>query len=127
LCSRKIKGKIVDLEWKKNIIGKAAQYQRDIIPVYFSGKNSNFFYRFSNIRKKLGIKLNIEMFYLPDEFFKQKNGKFELIFGEPIKYQVFDKTKSNAEWINFVRQKAYSLGEQIEKIKTHKIKNVWNL
>ncbi|MDR1983244.1 MAG: 1-acyl-sn-glycerol-3-phosphate acyltransferase [Prevotellaceae bacterium] len=115
LCSRKIKGKIVDLEWKKNIIGKAVQYQRDIVPVYFSGKNSNFFYRLSNIRKKLGIKTNVEMFYLSDEFFKQKNSNFELVFGEPIKYHTFDKTKSHAEWINFVRQKAYSLGEQNRK------------
>ncbi|MDR0421058.1 MAG: 1-acyl-sn-glycerol-3-phosphate acyltransferase [Prevotellaceae bacterium] len=117
LCSRKIKGEIVDLEWKKNIIGKALEYKRDIVPVYFSGKNSNFFYRIANIRKKLGIKANIEMFYLSDEFFKQKNSNFELVFGKPIKYYTFDKTKSHLEWINFVRQQVYSLGKQI-KIKT---------
>ncbi|MDR3286254.1 MAG: 1-acyl-sn-glycerol-3-phosphate acyltransferase [Prevotellaceae bacterium] len=117
LCSRKIKGKIIDLEWKKNIIGKAQQYHRDIIPVYFSGKNSNFFYRLANIRKKLGIKANIEMFYLSDEFFKQKNSNFELVFGEPIKFNTFDKTKSQVDWINFVRQKTYLLGEEIEKMK----------
>ncbi|MDR3226805.1 MAG: 1-acyl-sn-glycerol-3-phosphate acyltransferase [Prevotellaceae bacterium] len=117
LCSRKIKGKIIDLEWKKNIIGKAQQYHRDIVPVYFSGKNSNFFYRLANIRKKLGIKANLEMFYLSDEFFKQKNSNFELAFGEPIKFSTFDKTKSQVDWINFVRQKTYSLGEEIEKMK----------
>ncbi|MDR1346992.1 MAG: 1-acyl-sn-glycerol-3-phosphate acyltransferase [Prevotellaceae bacterium] len=114
LCSRKIKGKIVDLEWKKNIISKSLEYKRDIVPVYFAGKNSNFFYRLANIRKKLGIKANIEMFYLSDEFFKQKNSNFELVFGEPIKYYTFDKSKSQAEWINFVRQKTYSLEKQIK-------------
>jgi putative hemolysin len=114
LCSRKIKGKIIDLEWKKNIIGKSLEYKRDIVPVYFSGKNSSFFYRLSNFRKRLGIKANIEMFYLPDEFFKQKNSNFELIFGEPIKYNTFDKTKSHVEWVNFVREKAYSLNKQVK-------------
>ncbi|MDR2064293.1 MAG: 1-acyl-sn-glycerol-3-phosphate acyltransferase [Prevotellaceae bacterium] len=113
LCSRKIKGEIVDLDWKKNIIGKSIEHKRDIVPVYFSGKNSSFFYRLANIRKKLGIKANMEMFYLSDEFFKQKNSNFELVFGEPIKYYIFDKSKSHAEWVNFVRQKVYSLGKQI--------------
>ncbi|MDR1197680.1 MAG: 1-acyl-sn-glycerol-3-phosphate acyltransferase [Prevotellaceae bacterium] len=117
LCSRKIKGKIVDLEWKKNIISKSLEYRRDIVPVYFAGKNSNFFYRLANIRKKLGIKANIEMFYLSDEFFKQKNSNFELVFGEPIKYYTFDKSKSHVEWINFVRQKTYSLEKQIKNNK----------
>lgn len=115
LCSRKIKGKIIDLDWKKNIIGKAVQYQRNIVPVYFSGHNSNFFYRFANIRKKLGIKANIEMFYLADEFFKQKNTNFELVFGEPIDYATFDKTKTQVEWVNYVREKAYALSSTIEK------------
>lgn len=115
LCSRKIKGKIVDLEWKKNIIGKAVQYQRDIVPVYFSGHNSNFFYRFANIRKKLRIKTNLEMFYLSDEFFKQKNTNFELVFGEPINYATFDKTKTQVEWVNYVREKAYSLSNTIKE------------
>lgn len=115
LCSRKIKGKIIDLEWKKSIIGKAVQYQRNIVPVYFSGRNSNFFYRCANIRKKLGIKANIEMFYLSDEFFKQKNNTFELVFGEPISYTAFDKTKTHAEWIEHVREKAYSLSAKTIK------------
>ncbi len=45
LVSRKIKGKIVDLEWKKSFVSYAKRYQRDIIPVFISGQNSNFFYR----------------------------------------------------------------------------------
>ena len=64
LCSRKQKGKIIDLEWKKTFITKAKTYHRDIIPTHISGRNSNFFYNLSNIRKKLGIKANIEMAFL---------------------------------------------------------------
>ena len=62
LCSRKINGKIVDLDWKKSFIQKAVQYKRDIVPVYFDGQNSARFYRVANIRKRLGIKMNYERF-----------------------------------------------------------------
>jgi len=70
LCSRKQKGIICDLEWKKNFITKAIEYKRDVVPIYFEGRNSNFFYNLANLRKFLGIKFNIEMMYLPDEMFK---------------------------------------------------------
>lgn len=63
LCSRKIKGEIIDLEWMKNFIVKSIEYKRDIIPVHFEGRNSNFFYNFANIRKSLGLKFNIELIY----------------------------------------------------------------
>jgi len=43
LCSRKIKGQIIDLDWKKSFIKKAVQYKRDVVPIYFDGRNSNFF------------------------------------------------------------------------------------
>ena len=59
MCSRKVRGKIVDLEWKKNFITKAVQYKRDVVPVYFEGRNSNFFYALANVRKFLKIKFNI--------------------------------------------------------------------
>jgi Putative hemolysin len=72
LCSRLIKGEIKDLEWKKNFIKQAKKYNRDIVPVHFSGRNSNFFYRLAKFRKFLGIKFNFEMIFLPDEMIKQK-------------------------------------------------------
>ncbi len=72
LCSRKIKGKIEDLEWQKNFIVEAVKHQRDIVPIYISGQNSNFFYNLSNFRKRIGLKANIEMLWLPKEAFKKK-------------------------------------------------------
>ncbi len=76
LVSRKQDGGVIkDLEWKKSFITKARQYQRDIIPVYVKGNNSNFFYNLSRWRKRLGIKANIEMFYLMDEMYKQREKK----------------------------------------------------
>ena len=109
LCSRK-KGKdIYDLEWKKTIITKAKQYKRDIIPVFFDGKNSNRFYNLANWRKKLGIKVNIEMLFLPDEFFRQKGNHFTIIFGTKISYQSFNNTKTDSEWSEWLKKQVYAL------------------
>ncbi len=112
LCSRRIHGEITDLPWKPSFIQKAIQYKRDVVPVFFEGRNSNFFYRLSNFRKCVGIKANIEMFYLPDEFFKQKNRTFNLYFGEPIPYETFDKSRSVQQWTEFVRERSYGLQKQ---------------
>ena len=43
LVSRKINGKIQDLEWKNTFLSRAKRNQRDIIPVYIDGKNTNWF------------------------------------------------------------------------------------
>lgn len=109
IVSRKINRKIQDPVWQKNFIIKSLQYQRDVIPVYISGRNSNFFYNLSNIRKFFGIKLNLEMLYLVDETMKHKNKNIEINIGKPIAYQSFDKSKTPSEWAKYVRQIVYSL------------------
>ncbi|MDL2282371.1 1-acyl-sn-glycerol-3-phosphate acyltransferase [Parabacteroides sp. OttesenSCG-928-G06] len=109
LCSRKIKGKIVDLEWKKSFIQKAVEYKRDVVPLYFSGRNSNFFYNLARLRNFLGIKVNVEMLYLADELFKSKHAKYKINFGEPIPWQTFDNSKKPAEWAAWVKEKTYQL------------------
>ena len=103
LCSRKIKGKIQDLEWKKTIIQKAKEYQRDIIPVFFDGKNSARFYRIANWRRRLGIKVNLEMVLLPDEMVRQKGNQFTVTFGDPISYKTFNSSKTPQEWAAWLR------------------------
>ena len=109
LCSRKHKGVIKDLEWKKTFIKKAVQYHRDITPIYVDAKNTNRFYRIANWRKKLGIKFNIEMILLPDEMFKQRNKTIRLVFGKPIPYTTFDSSKTDSEWAALVREHVYNL------------------
>jgi len=115
LVSRRIKGKIKDLPWKKNFIQKAVQYQRDVIPFYFSGRNTSHFYFLANLRKFLGIKSNLEMFLLPDETYRHRNKKLTLIFGKPISWKTFDRTKSPQEWATWVRNIVYSLPEKERK------------
>lgn len=112
MCSRKIKGKIVDLDWKKSFLSKAVKYERDIVPIYFDGRNSNFFYNLSNFRTFLGIKSNLELFYLSDELFKQKGKTFTITIGEPIPYTTFDKSKNYDQWTKYVRNKVYELAEK---------------
>lgn len=109
LCSRKQKGEIKDLEWKKTFIKKAVQYHRDITPVYVDAKNTNRFYRIANWRKKLGIKFNIEMALLPDEMFRQRGKTIRLVFGKPISYTMFDSRYTDKQWAAMVREHVYRL------------------
>lgn len=109
LASRKVKGKIVDLEWKKHFISKAVQHQRDVIPVFISGRNSNRFYRIANLRKFLKIKWNLEMFFLADETMKHRNTEVSIYFGNPLPYSMFDKTRSQSEWASYVKKIVYQL------------------
>ena len=110
LVSRKQKEGIRDLEWKHTFISKAITYERDIIPAFVYAYNSNFFYNFAKWRKKIGIKANIEMIFLPGEVFKQKKSRIDIHFGEPISHKKFDKSKSKRQWAAWMRQYVYDLG-----------------
>jgi len=112
LCSRKQNKTIVDLDWKKTFITKSKRHKRDIIPVYFEGRNSNFFYNLANWRTRLGIKANIEMLYLVDEMFKQKNEDIVITFAKPVPYTTFDKSKSDKEWADELKKRVYALGNR---------------
>lgn len=109
LCSRKINGEIHDLPWSKTFITKSVQTQRDVVPMYFSGQNSEKFYRIANICKALHIKFNIAMLYLADEMFKNRGKTFEVTFGKPIPWQTFDKSRKPKEWAQYVQDEVYKL------------------
>lgn len=112
LCSRKTDdGKIQDLDWKKTFLTKSKAYQRDIVPVHIEGRNSNFFYNLARWRKKLKIKVNIEMAFLVNEFFNQRNKKLTISFGKPIPYQTFDRRFTDAQWAEKLRTFSYQLGD----------------
>ncbi|TRX50655.1 glycerol acyltransferase [Fulvivirga sp. M361] len=111
LVSRKTKGKIEDLEWKKTFISKAKKYNKSVVPVHIDGRLTNRFYRLANVRKFLGVKLNIEMFFLVDELFKQANTKIDIVIGNPIKPEHFTSDKSDKEWAQWVKKQVYQLKE----------------
>ena len=117
LCSRKTDdGKIQDLDWKKTFLTKSKAYQRDIVPVHIEGRNSNFFYNLARWRKKLKIKVNIEMAFLVNEFFNQRNKKLTISFGKPIPYQTFDRRFTDAQWAEKLRTFSYQLGDDCNLI-----------
>ena len=100
---------IKDLVWKKTFISKSVETQRDVIPVHFEGRNSDFFYNLANLCKFLGIKFNIAMLYLADEMFKNRHKTFKVTIGKPIPWQTFDKSRSATEWADYVRELVYKL------------------
>ena len=109
MVSRKQKGIIEDLEWKKSFITKAIKYKTTIIPLHIDAKNSKFFYNLASIRKKVGIKANLEMFFLVNEVYKQKSANVNLTFGKAISHNVFTKDKNHQQWANEVKKYVYSL------------------
>lgn len=109
LCSRRQNGVIRDLDWKKTFIVKSVQTHRDVVPIHFGGRNSNFFYNLANICKFLGIKVNIAMLYLADEMLKNRHKTFTVTIGKPISWQTFDKSKTPAEWAGYVKDIVYKL------------------
>lgn len=113
LCSRKQKGGVIqDLDWKKTFISKSVESGRDVVPIHFEGRNSNFFYNLANVCKRLGLKVNIAMMYLADEMFKNSHKTFTVTIGQPIPWQTFDHSKSPAQWAQYVKQTVYQLGEK---------------
>ncbi len=114
LCSRRQDdGSIRDLPWKKTFITKTVEYQRDVIPVHFSGRNSDRFYNIARMCKKLNLKINLAMLYLVDEMYRNVGHSFTVTFGEPIPWQTFtDKSKTAAQWALWVQDRVYELGNE---------------
>jgi putative hemolysin len=108
ICSRRHQGVICDIPWKKTFISKSIEYQRDVVPIHFSGQNSNFFYRLANFSDKY-LPFNLAMLFLVDEMYKNVHKIFQIKIGKPIPWQTFDKTKTPMEWAQFVKDKVYNL------------------
>ena len=109
LCSRRIRGEVRDLPWKPGFVKRAIASQRDIVPVYFDGRLSRFFYNLANIRKKSGIKSNFEMLYLADEMFKLKGTHCTIRIGEPVPWQEVADGRPAVEWAKILYGRVYAL------------------
>jgi putative hemolysin len=109
LVSRKVNGKVQDLEWKKTFVLYAREFNRTIIPIHIEGELTPFFYRISRLRKWLGIKANIEMLWLSDELFKQKNKLITITIGNPILGSEIDHQMNDFVAAQSIRQTVHSL------------------
>lgn len=102
-CARREHGKITEQPWKKMFITQARKYARDVVPMHMSGRNSRLFYNLTSLSKALGLKVNIGMFLLVDELFKNKHKSFVITFGKPISYTTFDKSKTDNQWAEWMK------------------------
>lgn len=109
ICSRRRNGEIHDIPWSKTFITKSVEYKRDVVPMYFSGGNSDFFYKLANFSDKYVKKINIAMLFLVDEMYKNVHKDFSITVGKPIPWQTFDKSRSAKEWAKYVEDKVYEL------------------
>lgn len=109
LCSRRRNGEVRDLPWSKTFVVKSVQYQRDVVPIHFGGQNSDFFYKLANFSDKYVKKVNIAMIYLVDEMYKNVHKTFTVTIGKPIPWQTFDKSRTPAEWAQYVQDIVYQL------------------
>lgn len=110
LCSRKQKGGVVaDLRWNKMFVTKAIKYHRNIVPVFFSGQNSKFFYNFAKLRERIGLKFNIEMIRLPREIFLAEGSHFDISIGSEIDWQSLKGGADSVAQAEEIKRKVYSL------------------
>jgi putative hemolysin len=107
--SRRYNGKIQDRNWHKSFITRAVSCQRDIVPFHFHGRNSNLFYGINLVRRKLGIKTNIELSLLPRELFLKRNKTIRVTIGKPIAWQKFDSSLSHVQWAQKVKDHVYNM------------------
>ena len=104
-------GNIADLEWKKNFVTKSIEHKRNIVPIYFDGRNSSFFYNLAYWRTKFGIRQNVEMLYLADEMYKNKFAHFNITVGEVVSYDSLGDM-SPIEKTRIIREKCYNLAKK---------------
>lgn len=109
LNSRENHGVVHDLPWKKTFITKSVETGRDVVPIFFSGRNSERFYRIARWQKRLGLKVNIAMLFLVDEMYRNVGKKFTVKIGKPIPWQTFDRSRTPKEWALWVEDKVYEL------------------
>jgi len=72
--------------------------------------NSRKFYRLSGLRRGLGIKASIESLYLVDEMVKQRGKSLTMTIGMPIAPEALDRSVTDQDWADRVRQYVYELG-----------------
>ena len=109
LCSRRKNGEVRDIDWKKTFIAKSVEYKRDVVPIHFSGQNSNRFYRLANFSDRF-LPFNFAMLFLVDEMYKNVHKTFRVTIGKPIPWQTFDHSRKPAEWAQWVKDRVYELG-----------------
>lgn len=108
-------GAVADLEWHKMFINKAIASRRDIVPLFFSGRNSNFFYNFAYMRRRMGLRFNVEMALLPAEVFKQRSRNFTIVTGPRVPWNTLSTGSRAAADAREIKDRVYSLENETDR------------
>lgn len=101
-------GEIKDLVWQKSFITKALEYKLEVVPMKFHGLNSMKFYKFARMRKRSGLKINIEQALLPGEVCKSRGKSFKIEFKTPVDVcKLKEEGKKPQEIAEIIRKKVY--------------------
>lgn len=115
LCSRRgSDGTVRDLRWQKMFVIKAIQSGRTVIPIYFSGHNSSFFYKFAKWREKLGLRFNFEMVLLPREMVRGEGKTYTIHVGKPVAPDTLGKESPLAA-ASAMRERVYRLAPPADR------------
>jgi hypothetical protein len=92
-------------------VNKCIEHQRDVIPMFFGGENSAYFYNFAKWRKRIGLKFNIEMVYLPREMCQSENAVYSINIGDTISWESLKPAegKNTQDVADQVREIVYKL------------------
>lgn len=118
-CSRIFDGRLQDRPWHKTFVSQAINYQRDVVPLHFVGRNSRHFYWVWHLKNALRMKFDPGQALLPDELFRARGSHYTVLVGEPISWQSLrDSTLTPLEEAQRIRALSYQLREEYDR--THR-------
>lgn len=100
---------ITDREWQIPAIKMLMSAQVPVVPVYFHGRNSPWFYSLAPLNAKLRTAM------LPSEIFRQKGKTLRMRIGKPIFPKQLAEIKGIKEVSDFLRKKTYVLANVYDK------------
>lgn len=104
-------GNIEDIQWQNTALKLIKKSNVPVVPMYFHAKNSELFYRLSNLHPILQTAL------LPSEMMRKRVKPIKLRIGKPILQKQIVNFKSNEELGKFLRTKVYMMKSYYEERK----------
>ncbi|GAB6091422.1 hypothetical protein JCM12856_30160 [Spirochaeta dissipatitropha] len=89
--------RVLEYPWSTSFVRMSARFDRLIVPVHISGKNSLLFNLVWRVRRIFGISANIEMFLLVHELARKKNTRVRLSVGPAYNGHISAARKDHAD------------------------------
>lgn len=100
---------VVDKPWEPAAMKLIKKAEVPVVPIYFHAKNSNLFYRLSNISDVLRTAK------LPSELLNQRNRVIRVRIGRPISVAAQQEFENLPEYTDFLRKKTYMLSNSYDQ------------